>query len=309
MTVKALFIYTTTGGIAFQVPADYGSLVSIEAIGGGGGSGTNYGGGGGAYAISTSSTLSSSLTPGQNFFFQVGTGGVPGGAAATDTWANTAGMFAPTSASTGVLAKAGASPAGGSASNCVGTLAYSGGNGGIRGIAPGGGGAAGSRLGTGGNGGDGDVDAAGGGGGVLGNGVDGSFSPPNQNFGGNGGTGFQGGAGGLGATSTRTATAGTSSTGSGGGGGGGGGIDDTGRYTGGAGGTLNLAYPNTGAQPFAGGGGGGGLPAASGNGGLGGGGGGGGNGLGPGSALGGNGVILFVYNSATTSDGNFFVFF
>jgi len=77
MATKVVFI-TTTGASTYTIPSDFGSLVSIEAIGGGAGgrkaassSTPGPGGGGGAYAKITSATL----TPGASISVQVGPGG------------------------------------------------------------------------------------------------------------------------------------------------------------------------------------------------------------------------------------------
>ena len=58
MTTKTIIVVTDYAGItgSYTVPADFGSVVSVEIVGLGG-SGTGYGGaGGGGYAKSTSVT-------------------------------------------------------------------------------------------------------------------------------------------------------------------------------------------------------------------------------------------------------------
>ena len=75
MATKVVFI---TSGTTFTVPSDFGSLVSVECIGGGGSGakgkvGVSYatGGGGGAYAKVTSI---SGLTAGGSVNIAVGAG-------------------------------------------------------------------------------------------------------------------------------------------------------------------------------------------------------------------------------------------
>ena len=143
MAIKTVFI-TTTGTGTYTIPADFVSLVSIEAIGAGGtgnlgyngaGSWAGQGGGGGAYA---KSTTASGLTANSTTYYRVGTGGGTLGVNGTArTWFNTASNAEPSSASTGVLADGGTSgiqavsntAPGGNSTSCVGTVAYSGGTG------------------------------------------------------------------------------------------------------------------------------------------------------------------------------------
>jgi hypothetical protein len=147
MATKVVFITATTG--SWTVPADFGSLVSIEAIGGGGNGGGSLfngggggGGGGGAYAAITSL---SGLSANGTVYVRATTG---------DTWFNKTSNAAPTSTSNGVLAKGGTNGSiitagtGGSSANSVGSTKYAGGNGGAGTGSPshtsgGGGGAAG----------------------------------------------------------------------------------------------------------------------------------------------------------------------
>jgi len=134
MAIKTIFI---TSGTTFTIPADFGSLVSVECIGGGGSGGTSTtggtgGGGGGAYAKSTAVT---GLTASGTAYVSIGAGGTAG--AGGDTWFNAASNAAPTLTSQGALAKAGAvgalqaGGAGGLASTSVGTTKFNGGTGGV----------------------------------------------------------------------------------------------------------------------------------------------------------------------------------
>lgn len=75
---QANVVVFLTSGVTWTVPTNYGSLVSVEAIGGGAGgrrasglTNPGPGGGGGAYAKITSATL----TAGSSITVQVGTGG------------------------------------------------------------------------------------------------------------------------------------------------------------------------------------------------------------------------------------------
>lgn len=279
MAQKVVFI-TTTGAGTYTIPNDFGSLVSVEAIGGGGSgdSSAGGGGGGGAYAKSTSVT---GLTAGGTAYYQVGT-------TATDSWFNAASNAAPTLVSQGVLAKGGQTTGGngaglgGAAASCVGDVKYSGGDGGgSNGSTCAGGGGAAGPGGAGGTAGNSVNTATGGGGGA-------SITNPGNNgvfdnrAGANGGIGSGGGAAG---------TAGTAGTG------GGGGASTSGGSAPGAGGSGSTSFTQTSDSAVAGSGGGGGGgdgSDAGGNGGLYGGGG----GAGTGSGTGAQGIIVFTYNLA-----------
>lgn len=287
MTDKVIFI-TATGAGTFTVPADFGSLVSVECIGGGatGSASTNAGGGGGAYALSNAVT---GLLAG-------GTAYVSVGAAGADTWFNAASNAAPTTTAQGALAKAGTVSTGGSSTTSVGTSKFSGGNGGTGSATyntGGGGGGAGGPSGTGKNGGNGGTaaeDGSGGGGGSNG-GTAGTAGNINGS-GGAGGNGLGGTGGGSGGTKVSAASAGTAGTG---GGGGGGSSLSTVSRSGGAGGTGNIwTQTSDSATAGPGGGGGGGNQAlgAGGGGGLYGSGGGGAPNTG---GAGGQGLIVFTY--------------
>jgi hypothetical protein len=306
MAIKTVFI---TSGTTYVIPADFVSLVSVEAIGGGG-SGRNTanggGGGGGGYAYSNAIT---GLAPGQTTFVSIGAGGAGGRSAPSNggqTWFNTTNT-APSLSTTGVLATggvAGASPAGGAGgAGTIGTVLRTGGTGGTglntapQQIRGGGGGAAGPR-GNGANGGNAHTANPGGAG--AGGGGDGGSAGGNGTVsaGGRGGNGFGGTGGGAGATGTPTAavagTAGTS------GGGGGGFATTAGIANNGANGGTGSFWTAT-AGGTAGSGGGGGGTALSGAGSTTGGdgalyGGGGGGGGTSGAGLGGGGIVVFTYD-------------
>jgi len=233
VAIIRLFITSGTGG---TIPSDFGSVVSIEVIGGGGAGYVYTGGGGGAYSKITAA----SYAPGQSVSWQVGAGGTGIGSNGQDTW------FESTSV---VLAKGGAGGGGasgglgGSAASGVGAVKFSGGTGAGSDSGPtlGGGGGAAGPLGAGANGGA----VSGGGGGGNGGG---SASPGQTGGNNNGGTG--GGAAGVSGTNggggggVPTGTAGNGGAGtewdathgSGGGGGGGGRGGNGGLYGGGGGG-------------------------------------------------------------------------
>lgn len=243
MATATVFI---TSGTSYTIPVDYGTLVSVQVLGGGGGgdSGTNTdGGGGGAYSKITSDTLS----PGQNITIQVGAGGNNTGSDGTDTWWHGASLGASTCGAKGGQGGTGGG-AGGASGSGVGSTKFSGGNGGAGNIDGGGGGSSASPTANGGNGGTTDGAGGGGGGGASAPATNGSDS-----VGGARGTGaFIGGSssGGGGGSSAASVPAqdGSSGTefdgshGSGGGGGGGGGFGNNGgngaAYGGGGGGAL-----------------------------------------------------------------------
>lgn len=278
MATKVVFI-TTTGAGTFTVPSDFGSLVSVECIGGGkSGATSGAAGGGGAYSLSDAVT---GLTAG-------GTAYVSVGAAGADTWFNAASNAAPSTTSQGALAKGSTSGTGGASASGVGTTKYSGGNGG--GNYGGGGGGAAGPSGAGKNGGAYSASYyTGGGGGGANNGSAGASGGSSGGAGGNGPGGTGGGSGGSGNGSNATAN-----TGGGGGGGGSG--------NGGAGASDDIwTQTSDSATAGPGGGGGGGCAFSNGTGGAGGLYGGGG---GSGSVAGGagkQGLIVFTYNAADTT--------
>lgn len=262
-----------TSGTQWTVPSGWNNdNNSVECVGGGGGGGPSStliadgGGGGGAYSKVTNITL----TPGAIVTYQVGTGG-SGVFDGDDTFFN-----GTTVGNASVSAKGGhhgvgggAGGLGGDAAAGVGTVKYSGGNGGspLAGTGPsGGGGGAAGPFGPGGNGGDsGSATAIGGGGGGTSYGLAGA----NGDLGGAGGL-FGGGAGGDNSVSPFNSN--------------------------GAAGTSNFCFDAT---HGTGGGGGGGGSVPNGKGGNGaayGGGGGGGNasGIGP-NSVGGAGIIVVTY--------------
>lgn len=308
-----------TSGTSFTIPTDFGTLISVEAIGGGGagGTGAGYGGGGGgAYAKSTCVT---GLSPGLSTYVSIGQGG-GAGMSGTATWFNAVANTAPSTFTQGVLAQGGqvgtgsCGGAGGSAATSVGTQRWSGGSGGRLfsiGSASGGGGAAGPN-GTGGTGGRsffGICHAGGGGGGSGGTlSIAGSAGSQGGSTNGGAGGGTGGGAGGV-------ASAGSPGTaGSGGGGGGGAGTSSAG-YAGGAGATGSYWICSASPSVTAGSGGGGGgagyytaSTASSGAGGLYGGGGGGTANSGTSPGAGANGIIVFTYQVSGSAN-NFLTFF
>jgi hypothetical protein len=228
-------LYTNSES-SFVLPSDFSSLISMEAIGGGGsgdsgatGSFSNGGGGGGAYAKTLGSSVTASMVAGSTVvYFGISISGV-------GTYINIGTSGAPTSVTTGVLAKSGSNAQsvsgsgsgglGGVTATSIGDTKYAGGNGGTGSLTAanrptgGGGGAAGpsgaganasSAFGT-------ATGGAGGGGAANGGSAAGAST---STAGGAGGT-ITGGSGGTGATSTLQATSGTF------GGGGGGGFSST----------------------------------------------------------------------------------
>ena len=130
-------ILTSRTATSYVIPANFNSLLAIEAIGPGGARNNTApnctSGGGGAYAKII--TLSG-LTAGQTCYYQAGQEGATGSATPTDAWFNTSNT-APSSTATGVLAKcgnnsstAGVGGLGGTAAASIGATTYSGGNGG-----------------------------------------------------------------------------------------------------------------------------------------------------------------------------------
>lgn len=313
METKTIF-FTTVGAGTFTVPADFVSLIAIEAIGGGSSPGTYLSGGGGAYAKSTSASLS----PGQVLYLNVGVGG--SGGAGGDSWVNASSNAAPTLSSQGVLAAGGRFSNTGSnnglAASSVGDVRFNGGSGGgsdaISGYSGGAGGAAGPQ-GIGKNGGNGyqqsGIDYGGGGGGAGGGlsteGFTGNFVIAGVNTG-KGGNGFNGtGAGNALVPPAASSQPGAQYSGAGGGGGRrGAGFTGSNGGSGGSGSGW-VSYLNEIAGP--GGGGGGGVIVSSGGlGGLYGGGG----GHGGSYAIGAQGIIVFTYFTSTpVANSDLFAFF
>jgi len=134
IVTNTIFLLTTGSVLSLVVPAAWNSANnSIDVIGGGGGganeNGNNggHGGGGGAYSGITNLTL----TPGASVSYRVGIGGtatVDGG----DTWFNGASFAAASVAAKGGTAGVGRTSAGngGQASAGIGTVKFSGGEGG-----------------------------------------------------------------------------------------------------------------------------------------------------------------------------------
>lgn len=241
MATKVVFL-TSTG--SWTVPADFSSLVSIEAIGAGSGGDTGGvfngggGGGGGAYAAITSLA---GLSAGATVYVSIGAGG-GAGSGGGDTWFNGSTNAAPASTTDGVLAKGGANGAsstggaGGSGASSIGDTTYSGGDGGN-----------GASFGS----------TSGGGGGTAGPSGAGSNASGTANYLGGAANGgaltqadtAQGGAGTAGAIYTQTSDSATAGPGTGGNGrltgsgpggaggaqGGGGGGGSSGGFSGGAG--------------------------------------------------------------------------
>lgn len=180
--VQTVFLTTTGSVLQWEVPATWNYLEnSIEAIGGGG-AGSNGGGGsggagagGGAYSAVSNLTL----TPGAMISYRVGVGGDSESANGGDTWFNGASFGAATVGARGGEGGVGRTDpgVGGQAADGIGTVKFSGGNGGqgassgeTRAGGGGGGGAAGPN-GDGGNGGGASGSSAdGGAGGGAGNG-------------------------------------------------------------------------------------------------------------------------------------------
>jgi hypothetical protein len=219
-TQKSLVFPGATG--SFTIPADFSSLVSLEAVGSGGSVGglvsgaTGGGGGGGAYAKTNGASVTASMVAGSTVVYYSSAG-----------WLRIGTNSIPTAVTDGVYAAPGSSGstnsggAGGSSASSVGNTKYAGGAGGAGSTSSrlnyGGGGGAGGPLGAGANGGAADNTTAntgrGGGGAANGGSVG---SPGTASAGGNGGT-ITGGTGGAGATTASSFPgAGTNGGGSGG---------------------------------------------------------------------------------------------
>jgi hypothetical protein len=184
--------WTASSG-TYTVPAGV-TAIQIECWGGGGAGGgaggslnsTGRGGGGGAYA--RLNTLA--VTPGQTLTITVGAGGSgasngnggAGGSSSVTYNSVTVALAVGGNGGTTATGNNGGSTAGGSASNCIGDVAFNGGNGGGGGFGGGGGGGGSAGTnGAGGNGGNGSSVEAGGTGGAGG--------PGGNNGGGDGGNG------------------------------------------------------------------------------------------------------------------------
>jgi hypothetical protein len=217
-------VVVVTSGTSFTVPADYGSLVSIECIGGGGNGSTaiaNTNSGPGGAAAAYAKITSASLTA--NTAYTIGIGAANGGnntiPSTTVLGAGNTGMQDNTGLFV-VAAQGGSGQAGstspGTAANSIGTTKQSGGNGGANSVGTG------NRAGGGG----------GGAGGPNAVGTAGAASPGTSGFAAGGqGDGSLGGAGG--ATAGAVGSAGTELGGSGVGAGGGGASGTAGANNGG----------------------------------------------------------------------------
>lgn len=267
-------------GTSYTIPADWGPINTIEAIGGGQ-SGAGSGGGTihglGAYYGAISNEAN---TPGASKTIAIGSGGATGG---DTTWGSSPTLVA---------------PGGGSATSPVGSTSFAGGTGGgvTFSFGSGGGGGAGGPNGAGKKGGEtvgvsGGVGGGGGGGAGGGSATNGIASTAG-NVGGAGGTAQDGTAGGAGGAANSNGSAGSHGSG---GGGGGASTFCGGVRVGGVGGN-GVEWDAT---HGAGGGGGeaGGAFCVQGNGGNGGlyGGGGGGTGVGGTQGVGAQGIIVLTY--------------
>jgi hypothetical protein len=256
---------------SFVLPSDFGSLVSMEAIGGGGsgdsgGSGpySNGGGGGGAYAKTLGSSVTASMVAGSTVvYYGVSVFGA-------GTYINIGTSGAPTSVTTGVLAKEGSRAGsvssgvgglGGATATSIGDTKYAGGNGGNGNLTTtnrptGGGGGAAGPSGAGANGSSAFGTATGGaGGGGAANG--GSAAGASTSTAGGTGGAITGGSGGTAASSSQIAGTGYL------GGGGGGGFSNT------KGGGIGGGFYNGVINAYGGDGGNGGYTSWGGNGGSG----------------------------------------
>jgi hypothetical protein len=263
---------TSTTTTTWTVPSDWNSgQNTIQCVGGGGSVAASRSGGGGGGAYSASTNVS--LRPGATAYLSVG-------AAAGDTWFNGAANAAPSSASTGCLAKGGTTAisatggAGGAAASGIGTVKYSGGTGGTNGSwGGGGGGGAAGPSGAGAHGGASTNQGGGGGGGADGGSAGSSGGSTAGGPGGNGVGGSGGGAAGTpgAAGTTGGGGGGANSTNGSAGSGGAGGSDtafDAAHGAGGGGGGASDASTGSGKVGGAGGlygGGGGGIPDDSGS--------------------------------------------
>ena len=317
---RKYIVVNTTGSSTFTAPSDFGSLVSLEAIGAGGNgdnatSGTSRYGGGGGGGYSKNTGASASIVAGSTTIYT----SIPAGGAASACSLRIGNSGTPTSTD-GVLANSGGNASlntagtGASTSGAVGTspFTYAGGAGGAgsttnRLNAGGGGGAAGP-LGNGGNGGAPSTTANrgyGGGGGANNGGVGGLGNATASGSGGTGSGGVSAGGSGNTTTNAFATTPGTSgisvNSTVGGGGGGGSGFNIVNNGAGG--------FVDNGVYRIGGGPGGGSAPLLSNNiiGNYPGAGGAGKSGLSGGS--GGQGLVVMAYTpKITNTNGNFFQF-
>jgi len=222
---------TATSG-SFTLPSDFGSLVSLRAVGGGGinsgGSSASNGGGagGGGYSETLGASVTASMVAGSTLVYY--NLPAPAAGSSASSWINIGTNSAPTSVTSGVSAFFGANTsdniagAGGNAGSAVGNTRYYGGSGGNGFTSSrnngGGGGGAGSPSGSGGFGGNAwnsNTNRGGGGGGAVAGGGAGSAAPSSTS-GGAGGS-ISGGSGGAPASSTTLATEALNGNGGGGG--------------------------------------------------------------------------------------------
>lgn len=294
MAVKTV-VYSTVGTYQVNLPADFGTLVSVEALGAGAKGTSAGGGGGGAYAKSDAVL---GLYAGKSVWIRVGLGGGAGVPdAGGQSFFSSSSSSGPGLTTDGALAVGASIPQGGQAASCIATLAYNGGNGGANAditnpIGAGGGGAAGPG-GAGRNGGNGGGGSTTNGGGGGGGGAGGALSTAGANgasnaIGGAGGAGPGGGGGASGARGVAPIQdAGFAVTGGGGGGGTLNRLPSSGSYT-------DIWTPN-GIDWYGPGAGGGGMIGAHVSAGAFGGGG--GNGPVGSSSYGGSGLVVLTYNT------------
>jgi hypothetical protein len=322
-TTKYIFFNSpAVVGSSFTAPADFGSLVSLEALGYGGNGATSTatanryaGGGGGGYSKTLGSSVTVPIVAGVTTIYY--TVGSPSLGTGFGSFINISSLGLPTSKTEGVYAsfgQSGSQATGGTGASTPGVtfdVQFGGGTGGAGSNSSrnnaGGGGGAGSPAGAGSNGGNAwNTNANRGHGGGGGTGGGGSSGSGTSSAGGSGATGGNGSAsGGSGGTSgSPNGTAG--GTGGDGAGGGGGGYGATGLSSSANNGGLYVLYSNatTGVGDVTiGGGPGGGFNGTPGPGA-------GGAGT-SGSGAGGGGWVLFTYLTAdpVTSNGNFLAFF
>ena len=250
--VEGQQVYTTPGSYTWICPAGVTS-VSVLVIGAGGGGATqSAGGGGGGGALAYANNYS--VTPGNSYAVQVGTGG-SSNSNGTSSYFVGSGVILANGGESGSGSRSGGQPQGGW---------YSGGGGGGTGgsytngiFADGGGGAAG-YTGSGGNGAGGDNSNTAGNGSGGGGGGGGGYGQTNYGGGGGGGVGIYGQGSNGSAGSSSSGGAGGSGGSSGGSGGGGAPGGSGGQYGGGGGnthasgsggtggsGAVRIIYPGT----------------------------------------------------------------
>ena len=225
---------TATSG-SFTLPSDFGSLVSLRAVGGGGINtggitATNGGGGGGGgYSETSGASVTASMVAGSTLVYY--NLPAPAAGSSASSWINIGTNSAPTSVTSGVLAFSGGNTSintggiGGPTASAVGNTRNAGGAGGTGFTSTrntgGGGGGAGGPFGTGGAGGNASTatgaNRGGGGGGAVSSGGTGVAGGAGATSAGGAGGFVSGGSGGAGATNSSPAT--TSANGNGGGGG------------------------------------------------------------------------------------------